>query len=53
MNPIFHHGNELLVAEEAVAVVVEYLEDGVDHVGTEVPSSTDVHCSGKLILRSE
>ena len=50
MYSVLHHGNELLVAQQSIPVVVKYLEDGIDHVAAQVLPCTDVHCSGKLVL---
>ena len=51
MYPVLHHGDELLIAEETIAVVVEYLEDCVHHVGTQVLPSADVNSPRKLVLK--
>ena len=48
--PVLHHGNELLVAQQSIAVIVKYLEDGVDHVATEVLPCADVDRTGELLL---
>ena len=49
--PVLHHGDELLIAEETIAVIVEYLEDSVHHVRTQVLPSADVNSPGELVLK--
>lgn len=50
VDAVLHHGDKLLVAQKAVPVVVEYLENCMYHMGTEFLSSADVNCSTKLFL---
>ncbi len=49
-DPVLHHGDELLVAEQPVAVAVEDLEDGVHERGRERAAGAHLHGPGELGL---
>ena len=47
VDPVLHHGDELLVGEHAVAVVVEDLVDDVHQVRAQLAARADRDGSGK------
>lgn len=47
-HPVFHHPDELLMAEAVVPVHVEQLKDGVQNVIREIVTGGDLHSSLEL-----
>lgn len=49
VHPILHDGDELLVREQPIAVLVEDGKHGVDQVRVQLGTGANFHRSGKLI----
>ena len=49
VQPVLHDGDELLVGQQTVTVLVKDRKDGVDQMGCEGATRTDAHSPGEFL----